>query len=352
MPKLVLRSPNHVGDCVMLLSAVDALRELFRESEINVLAPDFVAGLYKRHPSVDNVIALREAHHGIASINATHKALQSAGGDFEIGILFTDSLSAALGFKLAGVTNIYGHPGSGRSLLLRDSLTPNPRVHRATRYQNLARFAALRFWANPYWVEEVSFEAPAIYLSEIERAAAITLIEKTKAIRFVALAPQAVAESRRWGLENYSQLARRIVAELDFDVILVGSHQDRGAAEKLVDLTGEHSRRVHSLCGATRLRGAAALLDQASAFVGNDSGLAHLAALVNRPLVILSGADNPAETSPLSENKTVIIEDQLDCISCVKNRCEMTGERYMRCMRQITVERVFAELANRLQSVS
>ncbi|MBN4076103.1 lipopolysaccharide heptosyltransferase II [Gemmatimonas aurantiaca] len=348
MPKLILRSPNHVGDCVMSLSAVDALRELFRESEINVLAPDFVAGLYKRHPSVDNVITLRDAHHGVASINATHKALQKAGGDFEIGILFTDSLSAALGFKLAGVTNIYGHSGSGKSLLLRDSLNPVTRAHRTVKYQILARFSAKRFWENPYWVDDVTFESPAIYFSEVERAAAKTLVEKSCAGHFVAIAPQAVAESRRWGLENYSALAKRIIKELNHDVILVGSHADRDAADKLISLTGEHSRRVHSLCGATKLRGAAALLERASAFVGNDSGLAHLAALVNRPLVILSGADDPSVTSPLSKNKTVIREDQLECISCVKNKCPLAGDSHLLCMRQITVERVFDLLSERL----
>ncbi|MCH9032616.1 MAG: lipopolysaccharide heptosyltransferase II, partial [candidate division Zixibacteria bacterium] len=58
MPKLIVRAPNHLGDCIMALPAISALRELFQESQINVIAPDFVSGIYKNHISIDNVISL------------------------------------------------------------------------------------------------------------------------------------------------------------------------------------------------------------------------------------------------------------------------------------------------------
>ncbi|HSG99733.1 MAG TPA: lipopolysaccharide heptosyltransferase II [candidate division Zixibacteria bacterium] len=349
MPRLIIRSPNHVGDCVMSLSAVGALRDLFRDSQINILAPDFLAGLYKNHPSVDEVYTLRAgAQHGVASISGIARELARAGGGFEIGILLTDSLSSAIGFRLARVTKRYGYPGNARRALLSAAADPRGLIHRSTRYQRLVSFAARRFWANPYWVDEVSFEPPAIYLKESERKAAETLLRSGGALdrrQFIALAPQAVAESRRWGLDNYAALARRIVAELDCSVALIGSSADRAAGETVRALAGAG---VYNLCGLTRLRGAAALLERAACFVGNDSGVAHLAALVNTPLVALSGADKPAETSPVSQRKTVLIRSELACISCVKNVCPRSGAERMRCMKLIAVGEVFDAVRGRL----
>ncbi len=355
MPKLIVRAPNHVGDSVMALSAVGAMRDLFRDSEINVIAPDFVAGLFKRHPSVDNVLSLKDgAHHGFKSIGATHKALTAAGGNFEIGILLTDSLSSATAFRLAGVTNIYGYPGNGRSAILRATAPEAKRpLHRFARYQNLVRFAALHFWENPYWVEDVHFERPEIYFTDIERAAAKGILTRSGILDadsagpgFVALAPQAVAESRRWGAENYAALAGRIVSELGLHVALVGAKSDHAAGERVRELAGGDG--VLNLCGVSLIRGAAALLECAKGFVGNDSGLAHLAALVDIPLVALSGADNPAETSPISGQKTIIERADLDCIHCVKNTCPLSGADFMRCMREIVVSEVFAALQSAL----
>lgn len=347
MPRLVLRTPNHVGDCVMSLSAVGALRDLFRESHISVLAPEALSGLYKYHPSVDEVIDLKQ-HHGFASVSAAKGALEQSGGGYEIGILLTDSFSSALGLKLAQVTNIYGYPDNGRTLLLSGSAESTRSIHRSKRYTDLVSYSARKFWANPYWVDEVQFEHPQIFLREVERNAALTTL-KSRGINpesgFVAIAPQAVAESRRWGIEKYAELARLIVTELNLRVGLVGAPEEHSAGEDVVRLAGE---QVYNLCGATRIRIAIAVLEVARGFVGNDSGVAHLAALAGIPIVVLSGADDPAVTSPLSDHKTVIRRDQLECIACVKNTCPKSGSDHMRCMTEISVQEVFESLRARL----
>ncbi|MBN4057120.1 hypothetical protein JYU19_02305, partial [bacterium AH-315-J21] len=168
----------------MALSAIGALRDLFQDSEINIIAPDFVAGLFKRHPSVDSVLSLKDGtHHGFKSISATRNLLRDSGDDFEIGILLTDSLSAATAFKFSGVTHIYGYSGSGKALALSGSLTPSSAIiHRSKRYQNLVRFAALSFWENPYWVKDVKYEDPEFYFSDVERAAAKAILERAGVI--------------------------------------------------------------------------------------------------------------------------------------------------------------------------
>ena len=134
MPKLILRSPNHLGDSVMALSAVGAIRDLFKDSQISVLAPDSVSGLFKRHPSIDDTLQIKDGeHHGWKSVSAVRAALNAAGGGFEIGILLTDSFSAAAGFRFAAVTNRYGFSANGRGALLKASLKPPPNTGAAHR---------------------------------------------------------------------------------------------------------------------------------------------------------------------------------------------------------------------------
>ncbi|MFC1475344.1 glycosyltransferase family 9 protein, partial [Candidatus Zixiibacteriota bacterium] len=79
----------------------------------------------------------------------------------------------------------------------------------------------------------------------------------------------------------------------------------------------------------------------ATVFIGNDSGPAHLAAAVGANIVVLSGADDPKSTSPMVKNKRMLYLDELECISCVKNKCPLKNEAYMMCMKSIKVDDVY-----------
>ena len=104
---------------------------------------------------------------------------------------------------------------------------------------------------------------------------------------------------------------------------------------------------MKNLAGKTSVREAAAVMSLARLFVGNDSGPAHLAAAVGIPIVVLSGADDPKSTSPMAARKGLIYREDLECISCVKNKCPLKGEQQMQCMTLITLDRVTDE-ADRL----
>ena len=118
--------------------------------------------------------------------------------------------------------------------------------------------------------------------------------------------------------------------------------------DELVSKVDREDGQVANLAGKTSLRELAAICSRASLFVGNDSGPAHLAAAVGAPIVVLSGADDPKETSPLSNSKRLIYLDHLECISCVKNRCPLRGDETMRCMDDITVDMVMAQIGDLL----
>ncbi|RME20985.1 MAG: glycosyltransferase family 9 protein [Candidatus Zixiibacteriota bacterium] len=203
-------------------------------------------------------------------------------------------------------------------------------VHRSELYVDL-----LRRHVNT----DLPYEPPRLHLRDSDFTDAVTLLGHfglTAEQPYVAIAFQAVAESRRWGEENYRQLITELLARYPFAVVLVGAKDEAPVGERLREATGADDR-VFNLAGKTTIRQLAAILARARLFIGNDSGPAHLAAAVETPLVVLSGADDPKETSPVATKKQLLYHDELACISCVKNRCPLSGDERMQCMRLITV---------------
>src|SRR5262249_19722280 len=90
----------------------------------------------------------------------------------------------------------------------------------------------------------------------------------------------------------------------------------------------------------TTWQGAGALLERCALLVGNDSGPKHVAVALGIPTVTVYGPTNPATWHPLQGPHVAVFAEGLDCLFCNANRCPLEGDRHMRCMRDVTVERV------------
>ncbi|PKK82105.1 MAG: lipopolysaccharide heptosyltransferase II [candidate division Zixibacteria bacterium HGW-Zixibacteria-1] len=338
MSKIIIRTPNHLGDSLMAQPAAAAFAAGRVSDDIYLLIPEWAEPIYRSIPDVLLILVENQYLHGLKAITYQSELLKKE--DYGIGLLLTPSFSSALIFYLAGVKTKIGYKGDGRSLLLNDILDPKDVAgqHRSIRYQRLFEH---------YGNTRLTIEPPhlAVMNPAVEEAVN-TLADAGVDLKrgFAAIAPRAVAPSRRWGSENYRALSGKIIGELNLDIVLVGAANEYAAGEEIAG----NQTRVFNVCGKTNIETAGAVLSLAKLFIGNDSGLAHLAAAVDSPLVVLSGADDPAETSPISDKKTVIIRDQLECISCVKNFCSKKGDDYMRCMKEITVDEVFGAITARL----
>ncbi|SYZ72461.1 putative ADP-heptose--LPS heptosyltransferase 2 [Candidatus Zixiibacteriota bacterium] len=331
MSKIIIRTPNHLGDCLMALPAVEALAGECRDDQITLLGPDWADKIYGQVPEISFIPIAGYRLHGVQAISYQTPVVRQE--RFDRGLLLTPSFSSALIFFRGRVKERYGYAGEGRRILLNHTLeyAHDIVIHRSQRYIHLAEFFLDR---------KLSQGRPLMKFPATDMAGAEKIMFEFKIdarIPLVAIAPQAVAESRRWGVDKYAQLADRLVRRYDCQIILLGTKAEAPAGSEVA----RNNRRIFNLCGLTDIGSAAALLSRVLLFVGNDSGLAHLAAAVDIPIVVLSGADNPAETSPLSDKKTVIIKEHLECISCVKNVCPKRGEAFMRCMKEISVEEVF-----------
>jgi heptosyltransferase-2 len=336
--KVLIRTPNHLGDCIMALPMINETREAYPGAIVTILTPEHLAELFEQNPAIDDIIRIPPAHvHGLIAVVKIKDLIST--GNFDIGYILPPSFGSAAAFKLAGVKERIGYITDGRRLLLSRPLalpTPLNSAHRSELYFNLLRRGA---------GVELEFTRPKLFLNDEDiRHSTQTLSSFGigKDDKYAAIAFRAVAESRRWGTENYIGLAKSIVSRYSLKVVLIGSAEDMPEGDKIATSAG--AKDVANLAGKTTLRETAAILSNARFFVGNDSGPAHLAAAVGIPLIVLSGADDPKSTSPVSSRKQLLYLDHLDCISCVKNKCPLSGDDHMQCMRGITLEMVTEQI--------
>jgi len=141
------------------------------------------------------------------------------------------------------------------------------------------------------------------------------------------------SRSKRWSTENYAALNERLQAELEANVVLIGSSDDADVSNEVFDLS---LKKPIILTGKTDLAEAAAILSVIDMLVANDMGLAHLAPAVGTQTVVIFGPTNPFTTRPFSANATVVRKD-VECSPCMLRDCPIDH----RCMTRISVADVF-----------
>ena len=333
-PKVLIRTPNHLGDCVMALPTINQAGEAYPGASICLLTPRHLADLFRPHPVVDEIIEIPPEHvHGLMAVVKIKDMLAPRG--FDVGYILPPSFGAAAGLKLAGVKKRVGYIADGRRLLLTKPLAlPEPinSKHRSELYFDLLRRGT---------GADLTFIKPKLFLNDDDVLRGNDLLKSFGVPDdepYAAVAFRAVAESRRWGSENYIAIIKQLIARHKLKVVLVGSGADRDEGHAIAQATS--TKEVLNLAGKTSIREVAAILSRARVFLGNDSGPAHLAAAVGAPVVVLSGADDPKATTPLASRKELVYLDHLDCISCEKNKCALKGDERLQCMTGISVEHV------------
>jgi ADP-heptose:LPS heptosyltransferase len=163
--------------------------------------------------------------------------------------------------------------------------------------------------------------------------------------QFIALAPGSKMPAKRWPLENFAELGRRLLCgHPELRIVVVGGIADRGLGDTLCASIGAG---VHNFAGALTLFESAALLAEGLCYVGNDTGTMHLAALAGTPCVALfSARDYPGKWDPAGSRHVVLRRD-VPCAGCMLEICVDHGNR---CLRLITVEDACVAVENVLSS--
>jgi heptosyltransferase-2 len=331
--KILVRATNWIGDGIMSLPALPALRARFPSAEIVLVAKPWVSELYWRLPAVSRQIVYSPdgEHRGARGFWKFVSLLRDEG--FDAAILFQNAFHAAWMAWCAGVPIRIGYARDGRSSLLTDAVeTPLPAEygHQTNYYLQLLFRAGLI--ASPEPVREIR-----LVLDETEREWAARHLRKLglQGPRFlVGLNPGAFfGPAKRWLLHRYALLADRLVGAFHADVLIFGSPAERPLAEEIAR-SMKHTPLI--VAGETSLRQLMALLAQCRLIVTNDSGPMHLAAALGLPVVAIFGSTDERATGPVGA-RTRVVKHPVACSPCGRRECPID----FRCMQAVTVDDVY-----------
>ncbi len=328
--RIVVRAPNWVGDAVMATPFFSSLKKTFPHGTITCLCRPVVSDIFRHRSDTAAVTVLDESRgrSGWASVRRNASLLRD--DRFDLAISLPNSLSAALIFFLAGVPERVGYRGDWRRVLLTKSYPFPPkskRQHRADSYLELLKLVS----PSPSLTKELSLTVPA----DIETETAAVLDERSIPRPFMTIAPGAAQPNKMWMPDRFIALISRLNQEDLACVVVGGPHE----ADLCAHIATESDLPVsHNLAGTGSLLHTAAIIRESTVFVGNDSGLAHVAAAVKTPVVVLSGPGDPREVAPYTETAMTIAKS-LFCKPCYKNEC-WRKDAPLECLQKITVEDV------------
>jgi heptosyltransferase-2 len=327
--RVLVVAPSWVGDAILSEPLVARL-ESTHAAGIDVLAPAWCAPVYARMRGVDRIFdsTLRHGHLDWARRRALARTLSTRG--YTQALVLPNSWKSALVPWLAGISRRTGYVGEMRWGLVNDAR----RLDRSALPRLVDRYAAL---ASPPGAVPVAASAPVLVPDPANRDAALLALGLDVAGEIAILCPGAeFGPAKRWPPEHFAALARRFVAD-GLEVWLLGSPNDKAAAEAVLALAADARGAIRDLCGRTDLGTAIDLLSLASVAVSNDSGLMHAAAAVGVPLVALFGSSSPAYTPPVSATARIARID-IACSPCFKRECPLG---HFRCMRELEPQAVY-----------
>jgi heptosyltransferase-2 len=331
--RILVRATNWVGDAVMSLPALEALRARFPRAEIVLVSKPWVSELYWHHPAVNRQIIYKphsehRGPHGFWRFAQELKAER-----FDAAILFQNAFHAAWMAWLARIPVRIGYARDGRSFLLHEAVEPPlPAAygHQVSYYLQLLFRAGVIDKPQP--VREIR-----LYVTDPELQWAVRKLDALglNGPRFlVGLNPGAAfGAAKRWMPERFAALADRLMGALNADVLIFGSPEERPLAEEIARAM-DHTPTVAA--GETSMRQLLALMAQCRLIVTNDSGPMHLAAALGVPLVAIFGSTDERATGPAGARQR-IVSRRVECSPCGLRECPID----FRCMRTISVEEVF-----------
>jgi heptosyltransferase-2 len=329
--RLLIRSTNWIGDAVMTTPAVLAIRKRFPNTHISLLAKPWVVPVFENSEYIDRLLIYDDKgrHKGIFGKFRLARDLKKY--HFEAAILLQNAFEAALITFLAGIPLRTGYNTDVRQLLLTHAVSCTDEIkkkHQTDYYLNIIRGLGMKEDNRELYLrlnQKDRFRAEKILLEQH-----LSLDDK-----IVGINPGATyGPAKQWPLDRYARLADQIQAFTGDQVIIFGGPNDKKLGKKI-------SRRMRyrpvDLSGKTSLGEAMALIERCDLFITNDSGLMHVAAALDVPLIAVFGSTNSITTGPLSQNSR-IVQVPLECSPCLRPECP---KGHLDCMDQISVEMVF-----------
>lgn len=333
--RILVKEVNWLGDLVMSLPALRAIRDAFPEAHLSVLVRRELAGFFDGSSWINEVIPYRLRGGAAGVLDRIRVVAGIRSRRFDLAVLFPHSFQSALWVTLAGVPRRAGYIADGRGFML---------THRAERRAEVEQTHQVHHWLTMIAETVGAQGSPDAYHVDVDFQRRDKVREwlgrrrARAASRLVALAPVAAyGPAKEWPPERYAALADILAERHGAECVLVGGIDDRARCEQIA-AQSRHGAIVAA--GETSVGELIALLSLCHGFAGNDSGCMHLAGALALPTAAIFGSTNPARTGPRGPHTRVIYR-ALECSPCLQRICRFG---HYNCLREITAEEVAGAL--------
>ncbi len=333
--KALIVAPSWIGDTIMAQPMFARLHARFPGLQLDALAPRWVAPVLQRMGEISEIVDSPFGHGQLSLKPRWRLARELAARNYDAVYVLPNSLKSALVPFMAGIPRRIGFIGESRYGLINVRHT----LDKAALPLMVERFAQLAEAPGAALPKPIFY--PKIRSTAADQLKTLTELGLERPARIVAFCPGAeYGPAKRWPAAHFASLAKSL-AERGYAIWLFGSPKDHAVAEEISQLAPGLCR---NLCGATSLGQAVDLLAMTDLVVCNDSGLMHVAAALDRPLVTLYGSSSPGFTPPLSDQAD-ILSLNLDCSPCYKRQCPLG---HLDCLNKLTSERALAAALKRI----
>jgi heptosyltransferase-3 len=329
--RVLLVRLRSIGDTVLSTPSLFALKRFLPNAEIDILVEDWVAPILNDHPHVNRVVVLERG--GLGARARVARQMRATGYDVVYNLhggttaaFLTRATGARhrVGFKTYQYAQLHNHQAPPPSLLWAQQKTHSVE-------QQLALLG---------WTGVPVTDRPRTHLAITPDAAAAVgrrLADAGLEDRKIALVhPTAAFATKQWATENFARVVE-FLAERGFASVAIAASHEREVLNRLVSETS-----VPVVTFDLSLPEVAALAARSQMFVGNDSGIAHIAAAVGTPSVVVFGSSNIAHWQPWNKAAAEVVFEEMPCQPCHGYFCEKFPQP--ECILRVPVSRVVAAI--------
>ncbi|MCH8311663.1 MAG: lipopolysaccharide heptosyltransferase II [Nitrospinae bacterium] len=341
---ILLWMPNWIGDVILVMPALSALRKKFPHSRITAVVKAPADKLLSAHPAVDTVMQLPSGPSKgfLAGLRFAGRLRKY---QFDLGIVFPNSIRSALLLSISGAKNRLGYDTEGREIFL---------TH-AVRVTSLAKRTEYRVDYFFNLLSSLKLDPEERRFLPLKKNQEDQVVEEFLANTgwkedqfLIALHPGTSKLPRGWHVERFGILCQKLAKEYPVKIVVLGQEKEAALLAQIRRFSPDH---VVPLPPNMDLPEVATLLERCDLFIGNDSGMMHLASMVNTPVVGIYGPGSPLTSGPFMDpEKIEIVSKNFDCSPCRQKffkECKPSPHNKPYCLEDISVKDV-AEAVDRL----
>lgn len=325
-----------IGDIVMASCIAQGLKQQYPDAKISWLVQAGMESLLQHNPYVDEVIVWprrqwqsrwneRKFITLFSEVRRFFAAFRQR--DFTIAIDAQGLLKSGLFAFFSGAKTRIGLDSREGSAKLMTQVFTSPHSKQIG--------SEYRFLLEKIGPATVGAQM-AVSVTEVDTAAMTALLNQQGVNRsFVVFCPFSTREQKNWTTKHWQQLTKIVDQQFDYDCVILGAPADGDIAQTM----SQDQQNLFDLTGKTNLREAAALIKQAVALVGVDTGLTHIGVVSNIPTVALFGSTCPYLQT--DSKQATVIYHALSCSPCKRHP---SCDGAFTCMREITADEVITEL--------